>query len=250
MVVADSGPHSGTHACSVTYTYVMQTKPDRAAGRDAKERRSHRRESARQEAITRSPQGEKLIRLMSDDPDAINEYGHGGERTRDLGNALRKAVEDGVLMFQRRLGLRSSADPIDVLAVTPSGVWVIDIQSCAGGRVEVSGRQGRLKGHYTHLMIRGRDRTAHLDRLTGQAQAVEETLEELGRSDIPVFSAFCFYDADVQWRRTPELGQARLTTPKRLINLLHKSPRAMSDVEVSAIAQALGQRLPRQHVRD
>jgi hypothetical protein len=137
-----------------------------------------------------------------------------------------------------------------VLAVVPSGIWVVDIQSCAGGRVEVSGRQGTIKGHYTHLMIRGRDRTSYLDRLTGQAQAVEEMLQELGRPDVPVLPAFCFYDADIQWRRTPELGIARLTTPKRLISLLHKSPRVMTDIEVSAMAQALGQRLPRQHVRD
>jgi hypothetical protein len=228
----------------------MQTNPDRAAARTIKERRSQRRASAREQAISRSHQGEKLIRMMSDDPAAINEYGHGGERTRDLALALQHAVENGVFLYQRRLGLRSSADPIDVLAIVPSGVWVVDIQRCAGGRVEVTGRQGLLKGRYTHLMIRGRDRTAYLDRLTGQARAVEETLQELDRADVPVLPAFCFYDADIQWRRTPELGQALLTTPKRLANLLTKSPRVMSDVEVSAVALALGQRLPRQHVRD
>lgn len=235
----------------MTYTFGMQTNPDRATARDAKERRSQRRVDAREQAISRSSQGEKLIRMMSDDPAAINEYGHGGERTRDLANVLREAIDDsGVLLYQRRLGVRSSADPIDVLAVVPSGVWVIDIQSCSGGRVEVTGRQGLLKGRYTHLLVRGRDRTAYLDRLIGQASAVEETLLELGRSDVPVLPAFCFYDADLQWRGIPEVGQAMLTTPKRLTSLLLKSSRVMTDIEVSALAHALGQRLPRQHVRD
>jgi hypothetical protein len=200
--------------------------------------------------MSRSPQGEKLIRAMSDDLDSINEYGHGGERTRDLASLLSGAVDNGIFLYQRRLGLRSTSDPIDLIAVTPSGVWVVDIQSCAGGRVEVGGRHGMIRGRYTHLIIRGRDRTAYLDRLTGQAQAVEETLAELDRPDVPVHGAFCFYDADIRWRRTPEVGQAVLTTPRRLSSLLRRSPRVMSDIEVSAIAQALGQRLPRQQVRD
>jgi hypothetical protein len=227
----------------------MHTRPGRTVARDARERRSRRRESARQDAISRSPQGEKLIRLMSDDPDGINEYGHGGERTRDLANALQRTLDDGVLLFQRRLSARSAADPIDVLAVVPSGVWVIDIQACNGGRVEVTGRRGLLRGRYSHLLIRGRDRTAYLDRLTGQAQAVTETLHELGRGDVPVHAVFCFYDADVQWRRTRRLGQARLTTPKRLIRMLLRTPRTMTDIEMSALAQALAQHLPRQHRR-
>jgi hypothetical protein len=229
---------------------TMQTNPDRAAARDAKERRSHRRDAVRERAMSRSPQGEKLIRAMSDDLDSINEYGHGGERTRDLASLLSGAVDNGIFLYQRRLGLRSTSDPIDLIAVTPSGVWVVDIQSCAGGRVEVGGRHGMIRGRYTHLIIRGRDRTAYLDRLTGQAQAVEETLAELDRPDVPVHGAFCFYDADIRWRRTPEVGQAVLTTPRRLSSLLRRSPRVMSDIEVSAIAQALGQRLPRQQVRD
>ena len=229
---------------------AMQTNPDRAAARDAKERRSHRREAVREHAIARSPQGEKLIRAMSDDLAAINEYGHGGERTRDLAKLLSDGVDNGVFFYQRRLGLRSTEDTIDLIAVMPSGIWIVDIQSCAGGRVEVAGKHGVMGGRYTHMLIRGRDRTTYLDRLTGQAQSVEETLEELSRSDVPVHAVFCFYDADIRWRRTPEVGQARLTTPQRLRSMLRKSPRVMSDIEVSAMAQALGQRLPRQPLRD
>ncbi len=217
--------------------------------RDAKQQRVQRRAMARDLAISRSPQGEKLIRAMSDDPSVINGYGHGGERTRDLANTLRESVDSGVFLYQRRLGVRSSADPIDLLAVVPSGVWVIDVQSCAGGRVEVKNRQRMLSSRYTNLLIRGRDRTAYLDRLAGQALAVEETLADLDRSDVPVVPAFCFYDADIGWRRTPEVGQALLTTPRRLTHLLVKRPRVMSDIEVSALAQALAQRLPRPHLR-
>jgi hypothetical protein len=229
---------------------TMQTNPDRVAARDAKERRSHRRDSVREHAMSRSPQGEKLIRAMSDDLASINEYGHGGERTRDLATLLSDAVDNGIFLYQRRLGLRSTSDPVDLIAVMPSGVWVVDIQSCSGGRVEVSGRHGKMRGRYTHLLIRGRDRTAFLDRLTSQALAVEEAVAELGRPDINVRPAFCFYDADIRWRRTPEVGQALLTTPQRLSSLLRRSHRVMSDIEVSALAQALGQRLPRQQVRD
>ncbi len=227
----------------------MQT-PEQAERRSAGQWRAQQRAMARDAAISRSPQSEKLISVMSDDPSVINGYGHGGERTRDLAHTLKDAVEKGIFLYQRRLGVRSAADPIDLIAVMPSGVWVIDIQSCSGGRVDVSGRQGILSGRYTHLLIRGRDRTAYLDRLSGQTLAVEESLIELGRPRVPVVPAFCFYDADIGWRRTPEVGHALLTTPQRLTHLMHKRGRVMSDVEVATVAQALGQRLPRQHVRD
>lgn len=250
MVVDDCDDQSHASPVRMAYTCPMQTTPDRAAARDAKERRTQRRAAVRDRALSRSPQGEKLLRAMSDDPAAINEYGHGGKRTRDLATALADAVHHGIFLYQRRLGHRSSADPIDLIAVVPSGVWVIDIQSCAGGRVEVSGRLRMFSGRFTHLLIRGRDRTAHLDRLSGQVRAVEETLAELDRSDVPVRPAFCFYDADIRWRRTPVVGQALLTSPRRLIALLQRSRRVMTDIEVSAMAQALGQRLPRQFVRD
>jgi hypothetical protein len=228
----------------------MQTHSDRAAARDAKERRALRREAARERAISRSAQGDKLLLTMSDDPSAINGYGHGGERTRDLAYTLTKTATNAIFLYQRRLSLRSTEDPIDLIAVAPSGVWIIDIQTCAGGRVAVGGRQRMMSSRFTHLLIRGRDRTAHLDRLTGQARAVEEALSELDIMDVPVRPAFCFYDAETQWRGTPMVGTAVLTTPRRLSSLLQRSSRSLSDVEVSAVALALGQRLPRQHVRD
>lgn len=199
--------------------------------------------------MSRSPQGEKLMRAMSDDPTAINGYGHGGEHTRDLATSLTQSVANAVFLYQRRLGLRSSEDPIDLIAVVPSGVWVVDIQSCAGGRVQVSGRHRLWSSAFTHLLIRGRDRTAYLDRLITQARAVDEVLADLDRPDVPVRPVFCFLDADIGWRGTPKVGQAALTTPKKLISRLERSSRTLSDIEVSAIAQALGQRLPRQHIR-
>ena len=55
---------------------------------------------------------------------------------------------------------------------------------------------------------------AFLDRLTSQALAVEEAVAELGRPDVKVRPAFCFYDADIRWRRTPEVGQAAAHRPR------------------------------------
>ena len=265
MVVDDSRAVRGPLNGRVLYNLGMQTNPDRMtdgdldpiaheaapdASIDPRERRARRRDAARTRAIAHSTQGEKLIRMLSDDPADINGYGHGGERTRDLATTLAGTVTNGIFLHQRRLGHRSTEDPIDLIAVVPSGVWVIDIQSCAGGRVEVAGRRRAMSSRYTHLLIRGRDRTSYLDRLSGQALAVEEMLAELGRPDVPVHPVFCFFDADPQWRRTPRLGQALLTTPRRLTSLLQRSNRQLSDIEVSAIAQALAKHLPRQYLRN
>ncbi len=199
--------------------------------------------------MARSTQGGKLLRVLSDDTADINGYGHGGERTRDLAHTLKAAVPTGVFFYQRRLGTTSNDDPIDLLAVVPSGVWVIDIQACAGGPAAVRGAKHLLSSRYSHLVIRGRDRTAYLDRVMSQALSVEETLAALGRSEVPVRTAFCFYDADTRWRGTPRIGQTLLTTPKRLTGLLQKSSRKLRDTEIATLSQALSYQLPRQHVR-
>lgn len=227
----------------------METDPQEATAGGATQRRTHRQGAARERAVSQSAHSGRLLRALSDDPSTINGFGHGGERTRDLATLLTDSIRDGAFLSQRRLGLRSTEDSIDLIAVVPSGVWVVDIQPCAGGRVEVSGRMEMLSSHYSHLLIRGRDRTTYLDRLTGQSRVVEEALAELDRPDIPVLPTFCFFDADIRWRRSPHVGRALLTTPRRLSTLLRRSPRTMSDVEVSAMAQALGQRLPRQQLR-
>lgn len=228
----------------------MQTNPARASARTAKDRRAQRRDAALDRAMSRSSQGGKLLRALSDDPADINGYGHGGEHTRDLARDLKAAVPTGIFFYQRRLGLRSTEDPIDLLAMVQSGVWLIDIQSCAAGPAAVRGRKHLLSSHYSHLVIRGRDRTAYLDRLVSQARSVEDTLAELGRSSVPVHTAFCFYDTDTRWRGTPRVGQTLLTTPKRLTGVLQKGPLKLRDTEIVTLAQALGHRLPRQHLRD
>ncbi len=243
-------PQSETSAYVLTSYFPMQTNPDRAYARTVKDRRAQRRDAARDRAMSRSSQGGKLLRVLSDDPADINVYGHGGERTRDLARTLKAAVPTGIFFYQRRLARTSTDDPIDLLAMVPSGIWVIDIQTCAGGPAQVKGRKHLLSSHYTHLVIRGRDRTANLDRLVSQARSVEDTLAELGRSGVPVRTAFCFYDTDTQWRGTPRVGQTLLTTPRRLTGLLQNGSHKLRDTDIVTLAQALGDRLPRQHVRD
>ncbi|MEP6665365.1 MAG: hypothetical protein ABJA81_02855 [Nocardioidaceae bacterium] len=228
----------------------MQNEPDQVVAGNPHQQREQRREAARQRAIGLSSQAAKLTRAMSDDPSTINGFGHGGEHTRALALQLIRSVPQGIFFYQRRLGLRSHDDPIDLVAIVPSGVWVIDIQQCGGGRVQVAGRKGLLSSRYSHVLIRGRDRTAYLDRLMGQTRVVKEALETVGLGAVPVHPAFCFVDASTGWRRTPEVGDAVLTKPKRLTSMLLHHGRVLSDVEVATTAQALGQKLPRQHIRD
>ncbi len=243
-------PQSETTAHVLTSYFPMQTNPDRASARAAKDSRAQRRDAARDRAMSRSTQGGRLLRVLSDDPADINGYGHGGEWTRELARTLKAAVPTGIFLFQRRLGPTSTEDPIDLLAIVPSGIWVIDIQTCSGGQAAVRGRKHLLSSHYTHLVIRGRDRTAYLDRVINQAMSVQEALGELGRSEVPVRTAFCFYDAATRWRGTPRVGQTLLTTPKRLTGLLQKSSHKLSDTEIATLGQAVGYALPRQPVRD
>ena len=126
-----------------------------------------------------------------------------------------------VLLHDRRMpGSRGS---IDHLAIGPSGVTVIDAENDRG-RIEVERRGGLLRERTEHLMVDGRDRTALVDGVLAQADAVRTLLAV--DADIPIRAMLCFVDGDWPWSGPLELRGVPVLTPRRAAKLCSAGPLA------------------------
>lgn len=121
---------------------------------------------------------------------------------------------------------------IDYLAITPSGMWVIDAKRYARKRPQLKIERGILRPRVEKIMVGGRDRTTLVDGVLKQIGVVREVLGE-----VPVTGVMCFVDAD--W---PMIGGDFTTRgvhvlwPKRLIKLLRQDGPTRLDVhEVSRV---------------
>ncbi len=141
-------------------------------------------------------------------------HGEHAGRTLDGGRALEAQLDGlsgaGVISLHRRLG-PGTREIIDHLAVTPTGVWVIDARLCSGRAVT------RDAGHWVstdvHLRVGGRDRMKLVRAMSRQVDAVRRTLGPAW-DDVPVRSMLCFVDAESRWFAKPfELRGVLVTWP-------------------------------------
>lgn len=115
------------------------------------------------------------------------------EQARSIADALEEAGGSQSHFLHRRLGPSGCGD-LDHLAVTPSGVWVIGAWHEAGARVTVAFANGAVEDDRERLMIRGRDKTQLVRRLSAQREAVAAVLTSY---DVPVRGLLCFVDAEL-----------------------------------------------------
>jgi hypothetical protein len=109
--------------------------------------------------------------------------------------ALRR---EALFLHNRRRGAGARSGDIDHIAVTASGVYVLDAKNYANARVRVRRIGGIFSARKEQLLLNGRDRTKLLDSLDKQFLAVSAALE--GRS-IPVTAMLCFVGADLPFIR-------------------------------------------------
>ncbi|UFN46782.1 NERD domain-containing protein [Nocardioides okcheonensis] len=141
----------------------------------------------------------------------------------------------GVLHDRRMPGTRAN---IDHIAVTPSGVFVIDPKRYAG-RPTLRVEGGILRPRTEKLLVGGRDRTKLVDGVLKQVDVVRSIVG----TDVPVTGVLCFIEAD--W---PLIGGAFTTRgvdvlwPKKLYPRL--MAHATSETDVDAVLRALAPALP------
>lgn len=201
-------------------------------------REYERRQAARETRIReKHPKLGGLILAVTDEPQSTKAWDTGAIGEERLGQKLNELAGDtlGILHDRRIPGTRAN---IDHIAVTPSGVFVIDPKRYAG-RPTLRVEGGMLRPRTEKLLVGGRDRTNLVDGVLKQVDVVRSIVG----TDVPVTGVLCFIDAD--W---PLIGGAFTTRgvdvlwPKKLYPRL--MARTASQTDVDAVLRALAAALP------
>lgn len=141
--------------------------------------------------------------------------------------------------MRRPDGRRSRAN-IDHIAVTASGVWVVDAKTHQGA-LEVRRSGGLFSTRVERLYIRGRDQTKLVEGLAAQVVAVTTDLLSVG-ADVPVRGALCFVGTELPWFGASIAG-VPLVGRRGLAKLL-RAPGDLAGPDRQALARFLDARFP------
>lgn len=169
-----------------------------AAGASAGREYDRRKASREQKIRTKHPHLGGVILALSDEPQHQRAWERGRSGEEAVAEALERRTADSatILLHDRRMP--RNGGNIDHLAISASGVYVIDAKDVTG---KVSVRTplfGKPK-----LIVAGRDRTKLIDGLDRQVDAVRDLLTELDAP--PVHGVLCFTRAEL-----PLLGTTRM----------------------------------------
>jgi hypothetical protein len=167
------------------------------------------------------------------------EVGAAGEER--LGAAFDDLANQGVLMLHDRRIPKTTAN-IDHLAVTPTGVWVIDAKRYTG-RLATVDKGGWFRSD-VRLTVAGRDRTKLLAGVHKQVALVAQALAPASGDGVPIRGALCFIDTELGWFQKPfELDRVLVTWGKPLRQRLI-APGSIDETQRHEIHRALAAAFP------
>ena len=193
----------------------------RKANREARIQKEHPRTARLRLALGKTPQHETAWRTG-----AIGEELVADSLERRCGGCCR-------FLHDRRVpGSRAN---IDHIAITPSGVWVIDAKNYKG-RIRVES----TRKHGERLFIKGRNRTRLVDGLDRQVGLVRAAVGELD-PDVPVRGAFCFIHTDMPLLRKLSVRGYPLRWRKGMAQLLVADGPVLPE-QIAFLTRALAER--------
>jgi hypothetical protein len=217
----------------------IEQPADSAAGASAQ--REFARRSARREADVRArhPRLGGLLLALSDDPSSTRVWAQGARGERLVAEKIDElAGEHLVALHDRRIpGTKAN---IDHIAVTASGVWVVDAKSHKG-RLEVRRSGGLFSPRVEKLVISGRDQTKLLTGLCKQVERVRMALLDVA-APLEVRGALCFVDTELPWA-SESIDGVPLVGRRGLAKLLKREGALTSD-DREATARFLASRFP------
>ncbi|MFH5878240.1 nuclease-related domain-containing protein [Arthrobacter sp. NA-172] len=202
----------------------------------ASARREYERRKAKDEEETRAKWGQfgGLAVALVDERQSTKAWDRGAIGEERLGARLDALATDDVAVLHDRRIPGSKAN-IDHIAITRSGIWVIDAKRYKG-RPELKIEGGILRPRVEKLLVGRRDCTKLVDGAIKQVDVVRDLV-----GDVPVTGALCFIEAD--W---PLLGGAFSTRgvhvlrPKRLAKVLVEE--TAGAVDVAAMRESIASR--------
>lgn len=184
------------------------------------------RQRAKREAAVRAahPRIGGFLLRMQDEPVRTRNLAQGAAGERHIAARLEELCGPSVSFLHNRLcGVGRRDGDIDHIAIAPSGVYVVDAKYYPGASVEVRRWGGLLSPRVEELFIRGRNKTSLLVSVQRQHAAVKAALADLPGADVvPVFSAFCFLDADLPLLWSERISGVPLLGPRRMAKLIRQ----------------------------
>jgi hypothetical protein len=132
------------------------------------------------------------VKFLTDDPQSTKAWAQGASGERQLAESLNARVGDRAVLLNDR-SVPKTRGNIDHIAISPSGVWVIDAKNYKG-KVERRNKGVFFAPDY-RIYVNGRDRTKFVgpDGMGWQLEAVRSALVGI---DVPVRGVICFTDAE------------------------------------------------------
>jgi len=142
----------------------------------------------------------------------------------------RKLGDSAQFLYHRRRGDTHEGDEIDILAVVPSGVFIIDPKKYVR-------RDVRATPAYDSFIIDGHPRPHLRQRMSRQLLVVSAALAAGPVPDAPVGAAYCFVHAHLPWRRF-HVNDVPVMTPRSVVKLL-KEPGPLEPDECLKVLEHL-----------
>jgi hypothetical protein len=196
-------------------------------------RREYERRKAKDEEKLREKWGRLggLAVTLSDERRPTQAWDRGAIGEERLGARLNAvAGADLAVLHDRRIP--GSKANIDHIAITPSGIWVVDAKRYKG-RPELKIEGGILRPRIEKLLVGRRDRTNLVDGVHKQVDVMRDLV-----GDVPVAGALCFVEAD--WPLIGGLFSTRgvhVLWPKRLTKVL--AEQTSGDVDVARTRESV-----------
>ena len=165
---------------------VVESGTAGASARRELERRKAKRE---QRIRTKHPKLGDLMLAVSDEQQSTTAWDFGALGEERLGNGLDRLASDTLRLLHDRRIPRSKAN-IDHLAVTASGVYVIDAKKYRG-RPHLKIEGGLIRPRVERLLVGSRDCTKLVDGVLKQVDVVHGLLDD----DVPVHGVLCYVPA-------------------------------------------------------
>jgi len=156
-------------------------------------RRQFERRHANREARIREkhPKIGGFLLAISDDPQSTTAWDQGALGEERLGQRLNELSSDSLrVLHDRRIpGTRAN---IDHIAVTPTGIYVIDAKRYVDKRPTLSIEGGLFRPRVEKLLVGGRDHTKLVDGVLDQVDVVQAII----RDEVPITGVLSFIEAD------------------------------------------------------
>ena len=219
----------------VVETIIDPGNPGASARRQFERRKANREQKVR----AKHPRIGGLLHALSSEPQTTVSWDIGAIGEERLGRALNALSSERLRVLHDRSQPRSVAN-IDHLAVTPTGIYVIDAKRSVGKRPQLKVEGGLLHPRTEKLLVGTRNSTKLVDGVLKQIGIVRGIVGP----GIPIHGVLCFVEAD--W---PLFGGSfttrgvSVTWPKKLYPAL-KADGSISNEEIDRIHRILATALP------